>query len=553
MTVEQKKAQLAGWHVWAERAALAGYLAMAFLIPVFVIPLEWSRWITTFEKQITVQKEIATVAVGAWTLAALALCLFGPNWRRYMTAAWAGCAALGLFILWGSICLFAGPSPGAGIRVWLPHIMLGAAALGAPMVLHHPRRLQMMVAALAIGSVVVGGIAVISSAGWGAFNIAVYGVDPLKAADDAEAVQRLGGIQGGRRSGAAISTLGNPNFVGTYSAALACIAAIILLDWGTAANSQAKRWVLRGAGLFAVMVCLAALVVSSSRQAWLTLAIAAAFRLALFLDLPRLPLALWVCLMLGLLMGTAALGVTGFLLFAATGVGGVVAALVYLVKRGGLSERIRSAGSFNLSLSLGLPALGILVLIAFSTPGPWNPLGLRLVQRFTTITDGSDDSFRERAVMFMLASEMTWQNPIMGVGPGRYANQYSPMFADLSADDSSGVISLERIRIGRSIGLQTHNDYLQIAAETGLPGIVFFLAAILAMLAAMNQNIRHAKGMEKAVTLSVMIGLIAFLSTMFSAFPLQMPGRRAAFYALMACALGIAARTPAEIEADQPE
>jgi O-antigen ligase len=81
--------------------------------------------------------------------------------------------------------------------------------------------------------------------------------------------------------------------------------------------------------------------------------------------------------------------------------------------------------------------------------------------------------FSERAVPFLSAIEMLRANPIVGVGPGGFKYQF--MFTRLALE--------KRYPPSWTRGWpmnfgETHNDHLQVAAETGLPGYALLFAAI---------------------------------------------------------------------------
>lgn len=61
---------------------------------------------------------------------------------------------------------------------------------------------------------------------------------------------------------------------------------------------------------------------------------------------------------------------------------------------------------------------------------------------------------------------ITFQNPLVGVGPGNF------MVAEAEMARAAGE---------RPSWLQTHNGYTQISSETGLPGIIFYAAALFSV------------------------------------------------------------------------
>ncbi|HJW94853.1 MAG TPA: O-antigen ligase family protein [Thermoanaerobaculia bacterium] len=81
--------------------------------------------------------------------------------------------------------------------------------------------------------------------------------------------------------------------------------------------------------------------------------------------------------------------------------------------------------------------------------------------------------FSERLVPFLTALEMWRDHPIAGVGPGCF--RYHFMSYRLALN---GRYPAEWIRGYPMNWGEVHNDHLQVAAESGLPGYALFLAAI---------------------------------------------------------------------------
>jgi O-antigen ligase len=80
-------------------------------------------------------------------------------------------------------------------------------------------------------------------------------------------------------------------------------------------------------------------------------------------------------------------------------------------------------------------------------------------------------SFRLPA--YAVAWDMFRERPLLGVGPGSYRALYMPYKIQLD------VRRPEWIRVGHQSFGQAHNDHLQILAETGLPGYLLFLGALV--------------------------------------------------------------------------
>src|SRR5512138_2087556 len=86
-----------------------------------------------------------------------------------------------------------------------------------------------------------------------------------------------------------------------------------------------------------------------------------------------------------------------------------------------------------------------------------------------------------RLVPFLAAWEMFRDAPVAGVGPSGFATEYFDY--RLRIDDKYRDILSEQMAdwsLGRVINFgETHNEFLQTAAELGIVGLVLLIAAIV--------------------------------------------------------------------------
>jgi O-antigen ligase len=163
----------------------------------------------------------------------------------------------------------------------------------------------------------------------------------------------------------------------------------------------------------------------------------------------------WVYSAIGILLvaGIAASG-------ARTALGALVAALIVFAI--GHSRRAAvAAGAIVIALTL--------VVLSPSTS-----LG-RGVRVFTNALAHRDYQhlFSERLLPFLAALDMTRDHPLLGVGPGCFKYHYMAYRVGLRGRYPGTWIRGYAMNWG-----EVHNDHLQTAAETGLPGYALFLAAI---------------------------------------------------------------------------
>src|SRR5262249_1429196 len=126
-------------------------------------------------------------------------------------------------------------------------------------------------------------------------------------------------------------------------------------------------------------------------------------------------------------------------------------------------------------LALAVVALPI-VALALTPSSVWDRLAtvLRPVQDTTLVGQTVDTSVELRLGAQLVALEMFLDQPFVGVGAGNYPLLYPDYSREL------GVVAV-------SGEFYPHNLYLQVAAETGSIGLLAFLVAVFATLAAMRE------------------------------------------------------------------
>ncbi|HEV7487129.1 MAG TPA: O-antigen ligase family protein [Thermoanaerobaculia bacterium] len=143
--------------------------------------------------------------------------------------------------------------------------------------------------------------------------------------------------------------------------------------------------------------------------------------------------------------------------------------------------------------------------------------------------------FSERVVPFLSAIEMVRANPVTGVGPGCF--KYHFMLTRLALE--------KRYPASWTRGWpmnfgETHNDHLQVAAETGLPGYALLAGAIalLAIPARRRRDNPVPRTAEQAVAHAIRTPLAAtFFVIALAQFPLQIATPRLMFLTLGALAI----------------
>jgi O-antigen ligase len=152
--------------------------------------------------------------------------------------------------------------------------------------------------------------------------------------------------------------------------------------------------------------------------------------------------------------------------------------------------------------SLLMAAAMAVVIIPFVPKSAWQRFsGMANLTSTTTIVEADPEGSAEaRYNIWRVARVIISENPISGIGLGAYPRahaSYAP-------------------RVGvplAAVGFRdTHSTYLNVAAETGLPGLFLFLTMIATVAVATERVRRRAKGTPRAEQLFALeLGLLAFL------------------------------------------
>lgn len=131
-----------------------------------------------------------------------------------------------------------------------------------------------------------------------------------------------------------------------------------------------------------------------------------------------------------------------------------------------------------------------------------------------------DEIVTGRTTAFLAAAEMAKQHPFFGVGPGCYRFEYYPY--KLQVEDKHPKLLTSP---GRTVNFgETHNDHLQVAAETGLPGYAL-LAAALVLLGIPSLKRTEGAAADARSRFATMLALplaVSLFVLMLAQFPLQL-------------------------------
>lgn len=166
----------------------------------------------------------------------------------------------------------------------------------------------------------------------------------------------------------------------------------------------------------------------------------------------------------------------------------------------------------------GVELRKLTIACVLALPLAWIALPAHFADRLTTLGEfvpGSeealrpDSSFQERKLFAAVAWQVFTDRPLLGVGAGNYATHF--------LDYTERVGSDARLYVTPEEGYYPHNLYLELAAETGVVGLVAFTAVCIACFASLSAARRAlaAAGDRAAADLAsaCAIALIGYLLT----------------------------------------
>ena len=196
-------------------------------------------------------------------------------------------------------------------------------------------------------------------------------------------------------------------------------------------------------------------------------------------------------------------------------VGLTVFAFVYLIKYPQLRQNLRRvviALIFLLTLWSVLEDLFNADQIATTH---WN----RVLNRATDAITIKDDATRQRVHLWQDTLHLTTDHPFFGVGVGNFEYALPRYFSRESYAIKTRLEREHNAYWGKMLGrtekqnlmaFRAHNDYLEIAAETGLPGLAIFLFLLYTIARAAYEQIRHhIAGKESLLVVGLASGLTA--------------------------------------------
>ena len=150
-----------------------------------------------------------------------------------------------------------------------------------------------------------------------------------------------------------------------------------------------------------------------------------------------------------------------------------------------------------------LGAIPVLIIVAAVAPGYFTRMNsLRAVSDMDTVGDAA---LRGRLTEMLAAWNVFLDHPFVGVGPGQYAPYYSLDYMD---DPGVAFRQIDKER-------PAHTLYFELAAETGIMGLLIFVGLILSVLGRIRRVRRdciHRPGIVHLAN-GIELGIVTYLGT----------------------------------------
>lgn len=163
-----------------------------------------------------------------------------------------------------------------------------------------------------------------------------------------------------------------------------------------------------------------------------------------------------------------------------------------------------------------LVMLPVLMITQLSMTGllPANMSAFVLIGKFTSDTSGKTDRIETGRILINMITD----HPVMGVGIGNFAYRFG------SYAHKSDKLTNEAYKTRYPATWRANNDYLSIAAETGIPGLIVFLVFLGTLLSFLVQTLRKVKGKaDEAIVAGILFAVVAMLLQAFASFSILNP------------------------------
>lgn len=169
-------------------------------------------------------------------------------------------------------------------------------------------------------------------------------------------------------------------------------------------------------------------------------------------------------------------------------------------------------------IAVGMLAVALVIVIQTDKDGAMQARLKSRLQSLYSFNDLDDTveasrNINERLLVWGGTVKMIQDAPLLGYGPGNWRLVF-PQYGGMSAIEDGSLLQIDKVRV------QPHNVYLHIASETGIPGLLLFLALGVLTLLAAFRNMRQAQN-PPTILLNLLMaaGVIALAVDMAFSFP----------------------------------
>jgi len=126
----------------------------------------------------------------------------------------------------------------------------------------------------------------------------------------------------------------------------------------------------------------------------------------------------------------------------------------------------------------------------------------QIAKRYQSMFNMNDPTVRDRMTMLHIGERMIRTHPLTGVGP----NMVQRLYVDFKGTDSVVVDGVTHINP------HLHNDFLQVAAERGLPALALWLWFIVALLRDLWTRFQSGERTQRELAATAMATVVALLT-----------------------------------------
>lgn len=183
-------------------------------------------------------------------------------------------------------------------------------------------------------------------------------------------------------------------------------------------------------------------------------------------------------------------------------------------------------------ITTGIVFFLLIVVIIFSFPNPINFRNADVLGRLKALVNIRDDSIKERLLFYSVGAEMITDHPVFGIGAGMFKVQFYPYIKKLVDKDPRAGMQITLMDLKNRVPDNAHNDLLQFWIEYGSFGFFAFMLALIAHFVKLLARVTIPEQNTDLVQLELALGGAVFCLAINAAvsFPLHTPERLIIFW-----------------------